>query len=160
MKKVLDDENQEFFLACGTLLGCVRNNKFIPHDTDIDIGIFYKNFNPNLKNIILRTGKFSLKHELGKINNSYELSFYHKSTHVSIDIFLHYHLEQNFYYCASFFGLCDKKPGRFCRWKYPINELEKCTFYDKSYLIPSNKQEYLCFSYGKDWKTPKKIFIH
>ena len=77
MKKILDDENQEFFLVCGTLLGCVRNNKFIPHDSDIDIGIFYQNFNPNLKNIILKTGKFTLKHELGKINNSYELSFIH-----------------------------------------------------------------------------------
>lgn len=157
MKKILDDENQEFFLACGTLLGCVRDNKFIPYDEDIDIGIFYKKFNPNLKNIILSTGTFLLKHEYGKINNGYEISFIHKSTNISIDIFLFYHLEENFYYYPSFNGICNKKQGGFCRWKRPIDGLEKCTFYNKSYLIPSNKEECLEFEYGKDWKTPKRF---
>ena len=37
MKKILDENNQEFFLICGTLLGCIRNNDFIPYDIDIDI---------------------------------------------------------------------------------------------------------------------------
>ena len=157
MKKILDDENQEFFLCCGTLLGCVRNKKFIEYDKDIDIGIFSNKFNSNLKNIILRSGKFKLKHELGNINNSYELSFIHKKTKVSIDIFLHYPLERNFYYCASFFGLCNKKPYGFCRWKYPINKLEKCRFYNKIYLIPSNKEEYLYYAYGKNWRIPKNF---
>ena len=44
MRKILNKNNQDFFLACGTLLGCIRNNSFIPHDQDIDIGIFANNF--------------------------------------------------------------------------------------------------------------------
>ena len=66
-------------------------------------------------------------------------------------------MEKNFYYCASFNGLCDKKTSGFCSWKYPINDLEEYTFYNKKYLIPSNKEEYLYFAYGKDWKTPKNF---
>ena len=47
MKKTLDENNQEFFLMAGTLLGCIRNHDFISHDGDIDIGIFYDNLTPS-----------------------------------------------------------------------------------------------------------------
>ena len=49
MKKILDNENQEFFLSDGTLLGCYREKKFIEHDGDIDIGIFSEKYNANIE---------------------------------------------------------------------------------------------------------------
>ena len=45
MKKVLNKNNTEFFLCWGTLLGQKRENQFIAHDHDIDIGILRNNFN-------------------------------------------------------------------------------------------------------------------
>ena len=38
VKEVLDDHNVEFWLDCGTLLGAVRDGKFIPWEHDIDWG--------------------------------------------------------------------------------------------------------------------------
>ena len=38
-KKLLDDNNIEFILDYGTLLGAYRDNQFIPYDSDIDISI-------------------------------------------------------------------------------------------------------------------------
>ena len=37
VKKVLDDHKITFWLNYGTLLGAIRDNKFIPWDTDIDL---------------------------------------------------------------------------------------------------------------------------
>jgi hypothetical protein len=109
MKKTLDENNQEFFLMAGTLLGCIRNHDFISHDGDIDIGIFYDNFNIDIINKIKESKKFTLTHILGKIENSYEMKFTHINN-ISIDIFLNYKINNNYYYHISFFGICDLHP--------------------------------------------------
>lgn len=40
IKKILEEEEVEFWLDCGTLLGAVRDGKFIPWDMDIDLGAY------------------------------------------------------------------------------------------------------------------------
>ncbi len=42
VKEVLDKHNVEFWLDCGVLLGAVREQKFIPWDSDIDLGTWDK----------------------------------------------------------------------------------------------------------------------
>ena len=42
VKKALDKHNVEFWLDCGVLLGAIREQKFIPWDTDIDLGAWEK----------------------------------------------------------------------------------------------------------------------
>ena len=154
MKTILDENNQKFFLVCGTLLGCIREKKFIEHDLDIDLGIFSDQYDKTIENKILNSDKFSLVHRLGELNKSYEISFRHING-IKIDIFLHYKIEKNIYYAASFYGLCDKKPEKYCKWKYKIDDLINYKFFDKNYLIPKNYTEYLKDRYGEDWKTPK-----
>lgn len=39
--KLAKQFNVKYFLDFGTLLGCVRDNKIIPYDTDIDISMFF-----------------------------------------------------------------------------------------------------------------------
>ena len=43
-KKALDGLGVPFFLCFGTALGARRENRFIPHDPDIDLSIFRKDF--------------------------------------------------------------------------------------------------------------------
>ena len=38
VKEILDKHGVEYWLDCGTLLGAVRDGKFIPWDGDIDLG--------------------------------------------------------------------------------------------------------------------------
>jgi len=157
MKKILDTYKQEFFLTCGTLLGQFRNNKFIEYDEDIDLGIFYNKFNKNILKHIKASNKFSLIRQLGKLSNSYEVTFQHLKTNTNIDIFIHYPICDHYYYTASFYDICDNKKEGFCKWKYPIRGLTQITFYGKNYLIPGNTKEYLEFSYGSNFMTPKKF---
>ena len=156
MKKILDENNQEFFLACGTLLGCVRNHDFISYDQDIDIGIFYDKFDINIINKIKESNNFTLIQTYGQIENSYELKFKH-TNNVSIDIFLHYKIKENYYYCASFLGICNSKKEGYCKWGNTIKDLIGIPFKSSKFLIPSNFEEYLEERYGKDWKIPMKF---
>lgn len=52
VKEVLGKHNIEFWLDCGTLLGAVREGKFLPWEYDIDLGAWYDDFPDNVKKSI------------------------------------------------------------------------------------------------------------
>jgi hypothetical protein len=157
MKHALDACGQEFFLCCGTLLGCVRDKTFIPHDDDIDIGVFARKFDPHCVHTILASGRFRLLRQLGRLEDSLELTFQHANG-VHIDLFVFYPLpEKGQYYLPSFFGLCDDKPGGFCKWCRPIQGLVSMEFVGAEFLVPINATEHLEASYGPDWQVPKRF---
>jgi lipopolysaccharide cholinephosphotransferase len=52
IKSILDENKVSFFLDHGTLLGAVRDNRFIPWDNDIDLGV--AGFSKSEKNKIIR----------------------------------------------------------------------------------------------------------
>ena len=117
MKYILYKYNQEFFLCCGTLLGQQRENNFIAHDYDIDIGIIYEKYDPNIILYILQSKKFKFNTVYGNHKNSLEISFIHLYG-VRIDIFLFYPIENDkyLYYNASFNYKCDQCKEGFCKW--------------------------------------------
>lgn len=41
---ILDSNNINYFMISGSLLGLLRNNKIIPYDNDIDIGIMITDY--------------------------------------------------------------------------------------------------------------------
>lgn len=158
MKDILDKCNQHFFLCCGTLLGQQRENNFIAYDEDIDIGIINTKYNPNILLYILQSKKFQVHSIYGNVENSLEISFRH-ITGVKIDIFIFYPIlnEKDYYYIATFNGICNTKPEGFCKWARHIRGFKEITFKGKIYNIPNNAEEYLIETYGSDWKTPKQF---
>jgi phosphorylcholine metabolism protein LicD len=157
MKKILDENNQHFFLVCGTLLGQQRENDFISYDTDIDLGIIYSKFNSSITGPIVNSGVFKLYRTFGKIKNSLEITFIHK-TNTLIDIFIYYPIneEDTYYYCASYNGQSKLKPEGYYKWGNHIRGFNQVVFKNNIYNIPSNSDEFLTESYG-DWRTPKEF---
>jgi len=51
IKDILDDAGAKYWLEFGTLLGAARNRKFIPWDTDIDLGIMCAESNKIIRKI-------------------------------------------------------------------------------------------------------------
>lgn len=155
MKDILDYMGQEFFLVCGTFLGQHRSNDFIKWDGDIDIGIFSGVYNPAIIKAIINSGKFKLKWVLGKLEESFQLTFIHNNGR-GIDIMLFYKegIDEDYYYSTTFLGICDLKPGKFCKYGNHIRGLKEVMFRDRIYKVPSNAEEYLTESYG-DWRTPR-----
>ncbi len=54
IKKVLDNHKIEFWLDCGTLLGVVRDGRFIPGEHDIDLGVWQNKISDGIKISISR----------------------------------------------------------------------------------------------------------
>ena len=52
LSDILTRNNISFYLACGTALGCVRHQGFIPWDDDVDIYVMGKDY-PRLKEVFL-----------------------------------------------------------------------------------------------------------
>jgi phosphorylcholine metabolism protein LicD len=157
MAEILNRNNIEFILYCGTALGAHREKKFIEHDKDIDLGIFQ---NVNIKNIISKVSKsdkFKFIHYFPKnsnIDDIKELSFVHIPTNVKIDFFVIEKKDNNLFSHYSFLSICDEKPNKRCEFTNPIN-LININFMGKPYRAPD--VSFLNSHYGNDWKVVKKF---
>lgn len=71
--KVLDDMKVDWWLTDGTLLGFVRDNAFIAHDADVDIGVSAKDYTPALERRLAAAG-LELYARGGQPDNGYEIT--------------------------------------------------------------------------------------
>jgi len=78
------------FLVSGTLLGFERNGGFLPHDKDIDVGIFAAQDIFTVVELIAKTPHFSLGHGYLRLGETYQLPVIHKLSGMCIDIFIYY----------------------------------------------------------------------
>ena len=84
IKKTLDKNGVNFWLDCGTLLGAVRDGRFIEWETDIDLGSFEKDVSEDLKNMLFvelrgkgfNVGVYGNHMNIGKNNVCADLKFY------------------------------------------------------------------------------------
>jgi phosphorylcholine metabolism protein LicD len=157
MANILNYNNIPFHLHSGTALGAIREKRFIPNDSDIDIAMFNKDKVKNLENLILKNNNYTLVHKLpynSKEEDIMEFSFKHIVTKIKIDIF--FIVEENDKYkIFSYNGLCDNKPNKRCEFvnsKYKLNDI---LFYGKNYKVPEIK--FLEEQYGEDWLIPKNF---
>jgi phosphorylcholine metabolism protein LicD len=157
-KRALNSLNIPFFLSSGTLLGAIREGQFIEHDYDIDVGIFKKDFSPELINKMSEQG-LELYRSLGSIENGYELSFKKKDSPLGmmgkIDIFLHYNetIEgQKYIYWKSYNGVLRNKE---IKYRVPHFGIKQINFMGIEVGVPNPPEDYLKSHYG-DWWIPKK----
>ena len=146
------------FLSSGTLLGYYRDNKFMDHDYDIDLGIFQEDYNDIIIDEMENNG-FYLYRTLGNRETGLELSFYYKGTRIGkrakVDIFLHYR-EPN----GKIFWTSYEYPKFIKRLKYQVSDfkLKKVTFKEIEIYVPDPTLRYVEEHYGDDWMIPKIPF--
>jgi hypothetical protein len=152
---VLDTENK--FLHAGTLLGCVRNNKIIPWDDDIDIGIYVKNYKEidKLKQMIknnIDSSKYIVK------NIFFGIKIINRENNAAIDIMFYIFINSNIIHLA--FKKARKKWPKEYYLKSEIESLSKNYLYDKLYNIPSNTHNVLKRHYGNTYRNSYITHIH
>jgi len=143
---ILNQCNLMFWLSEGTALGAVRNKNFITYDDDVDLGMWYSDFNKfrRLALPIIRKNGFTV--DQVKMSNSY-VTISRKGEKIDID-FTDYNIE-----CAA----CGTSNANCKNCNILIDKLSNMSylmFLGKSYLCPGI--EYLEYLYGPNWRTPLK----
>ena len=172
---ILNDNNIDYIITCGTLLGyCRHNNGFIPWDDDIDICVFEKDLE-KLKSImyhIVKEKKYSFKNSPYGKNTFYQFSsnLINMKTLVSnifIDIFIiNNNINDNKY---KYYDTLDKYfPNEYYMKDelYPLQNgyftlyAPDGTIYEKILIkLPNKPIEYLTRTYT-DWKIKKVYSPH
>jgi len=150
---LLEENNVKYVIFAGTLLGAVRNNNFMDHDTDTDIAIPVEEMD-KVKNIIESSkwkifGKWrrelSVKEQMGG-------NLYYK-----IDIFFIEEDDKNSYLYAYRYNQDTKKWDIEWRMNFPkgifINRL-RYKIRNIDIYIPNQYEEILEYEYGTNWKIP------
>lgn len=132
-----------FWLSEGTALGFTRENDFISHDDDVDIGIWDKDKEKFIRCINTLKEYGFVVAEVMNNNNFYALI--RKGEKVDVDIT---GLNHN---CISCSKTWTREP---CEKIIPYLKFNKKEISGKFYNLPTIP--YLEFLYGKDWKIPKR----
>lgn len=161
---ILKKNNVSVWLDFGTLLGQYRNNNFISHDCDLDLGVFYEDSNRVLE-LLHSNEDLKVTHEywvddtVAQIsflyhNLSLDICFYHKETDNTLSCYLcHFaqglskdNINSNTYKVAV------------AKCTVPYYGLETVVFKGTQVEIPINASEYLKANYGEDFMVPNKNF--
>lgn len=146
-----------YWLEFGTLLGVVRDGKLIAHDTDIDVGVYLKDYSAKIEKSLLKYGfvktrKFEIDGGKYGIEESYELNG------VSFDIFYFTEYSEGLY-CHLFPE--NEKGEMVVRELYTkVKEFKEINWQGNLVNIPKDADQRLRDTYGdytikiKEWYTP------
>lgn len=142
VQKTLDDAGIPFFLIAGTLLGCIRENRPLPHDKDLDIGIIGEVSNHDIIEALRANIEFSCP--LTYTEDDLNLGVAHGST--GIDVFRH---ERT----ADYIWFGFDRHSRCMKWRFTPFGFEQRVFFNLPFTIPDNPELYLTETYGLWEKT-------
>jgi len=134
-------------LAYGTLVGMVREGKFLSHDTDVDV-IMMENDVDGLVDVLKDSGlriERIIHNNFGDVLVSSSLPKI--DAHLDACIYLK---EKDFYRFPFVYPLSD-------RYDVSISHMrtEKATFLGKEYQVPIDREQVIEKWYGKDWRIPR-----
>ena len=152
-----------WFFISGTFLGLIRENGFLAHDYDIDLGVFEEEIDiaATIKTIEASNTFVLKKYDHHKSTlfepktpaKDPDVPYILKLVHVSgihIDLFIHYHDT------STDPGL-DWHGSSLHRWENSAFDLTPYPFYDMTVMGPADADRYLTENYG-DWRTPVTKF--
>ena len=162
--KCCEDNNIEYTLAFGTLLGAVREKGFIKHDFDIDVYIWAEQYTPEIPTLFRKAG-FKLIHSFLVEDGSIGREETYEYNGVPIDIFYLFKDDGQYPYCCDFITFNGCPTHRQSMNKYggvvarrielPISKNRIKTMFNGIELyIPENAHEILQFRYGNDYMIP------
>ncbi len=164
-KKILNNKGWEFWLNYGTLLGAYRDNDFIPHDYDLDIGMYWKD-REGVKEAMIEGGlKLMYVITYGNPENydSLEYRFEYKGCYIDINF---YEVKDG---VATTYNPVFISQNDYNKTNTPITiEVEQIDnpftgisgfkFKGYEFSVPKNTEEYIIANYGKNYRTPIKDF--
>lgn len=152
LKSFLDENNIQFFLAYGTLLGLHRDGELLSYDHDLDIGLYWDVPRHKLVNLISQSKNFYISEkQLASFRFDWNFSVFHKTKDVVID-FCFFKPEGEFLDS----GL-DHLPNPLL-WRFSTFKTKLIQYRGNEYAVPENPEQYLTEIYGSNWRIPDPYF--
>lgn len=148
--KTLTSLGVKFWLSSGTCLGWYRQCSIIPYSKDVDLGIFIKDYKPDIIPAFQMAG-LPLKHKFGKVKDSLELSF--QGQDVKLDIFFFYEEKDHVWN-----GGTQAKSGKKFKYVFPLFTLCWTELLEVKVQVPCETLDYIEANYGKNWALPIKVW--
>ena len=155
---VLEEVGVEFFLYGGTLLGAVREKKFIEIDRDIDLAILQEELLPAVEDIRIRLIRKGIKahvvdhrHRRAWTFGAYAIKFRRPGLPGDLSAFRK--MEGKRVVPSHMSGFWLVHTARF------LEELSTIEFYGRTFKCPKDTDGFLTEKYG-DWRTPHKEFYN
>jgi len=159
LDKVFNELKMDYWIDFGTLLGAYRNNNFIKHDLDLDVGTYLSNYDYENEKIFRKYGfkkiiDFTIDDGLYGREETYEF------LGVSIDIFYYTKVEETRAYYHDFMTLDGKsrattiieRGGLIPREiTLSLSSISLMPFLGKNFPIPQPIEKHLEDRYGKDF---------
>ena len=141
---LLEKHNIKYWLNWGLLLGAVRDKNFIPWDTDMDVTAHWED--RGKVEVFIESAMESLACYVPHKDECYPEDRWFIRDKEKIEF--NYVTDDGDKYIYSK-GRCDLA----CP-KHYIDTLDTIIFRGRKVPIPSNVEQYLELSYGRDWRTP------
>ena len=145
VKRIFDQLGVVFFLASGTCLGAIRENRFIPWDDEMDTasviglhGVTEETID-RVIDAFTETGYYA---HVGHTARYSGVSVVKSS--IRVDWGVHRIIGNSIYQYPGF-----KTPLRL------FTQLKEIDFIGEKFLVPNPPEEYLQAKYGPEWRTPK-----
>ncbi len=165
--KVLQKYGCIWWLSDGTLLGAMRDKKFIKHDDDIDLGVWAESFDIRaIHELVLKYGCI-IRRLQGKPDDGMVISLGRAGVH--LDLFFYYPISnldkakkpstKRAIYCSMYLLKepydTSNKADRLNFICPDFKPLIRHKFMGYTFWVPKNATEHLEAAYGKDWRVPK-----
>lgn len=164
VEKALGSTGVKFFLDFGSLLGIVREQKFMDHDNDLDYGIYI-----NERFTWADLEAELVKHKLKKVRQGMfmdqitEQTYRFDDSNLLIDFF--YHWKADGYDNTYVFFM---KSGR--KYQYPTCSVSRLEMYSfdgvqtvllqgVKFRIPMEPEKYLASIYSENWRIPDPNWV-
>lgn len=145
--EVLTSLDLEYWLSAGTLLGIHRDQKFIDHDTDIDVEILGP-INGNILIDKMVESGFELIRSMTITDRPYQLAFIHPDGNIIFDVY--------FYYKVGNRLINYNDQGTLWYPEDMLLDFQDVSFGNRTFRVP--EPDWYCeFRYGSSWKTPKTV---
>jgi hypothetical protein len=160
---VLEKYQCTYWLSDGTLLGAMRENDFIAHDDDVDLGVWAADFDIRVIHELLHKFGCRFGRLQGKPDDGMLITLQRAGVH--LDLFFYYPLknstssEKSAIYCSSYMLLKPYDTSNMAKrydYLYPdFKPLVRRSFKGHKFWVPENAKQHLVAAYGKDWQKPQ-----